>query len=270
MSNSKNLSKAELLKLFNLPKVYTLDELKKSYKALLVKYHPDKSKKIESTDVFTFITHCFQILYEELKRQVLDKDHLTLQSEFKQEKSTFTYSPQNSKFDNQKFNELFDKFKVATDDKGHGNWLKSDEKPTHTDKKVVVYKEPTPLVSSIGKYNFEELGKKNKGEFNDVMTNKIKSISFMDLKTAHSTTELIDPSSNINRKEYKNVDELERDRANVSFTMNDEELHQYLQLQEKKKRAEVKRLQILEQNDRTIEENFKKVNPLLLSQFGRS
>src|SRR6056300_1700824 len=56
--------------ILNISKDASLDEIKKSYKKLALKYHPDKNKdNEESTKKFQEITEAYSILGDEKKRK---------------------------------------------------------------------------------------------------------------------------------------------------------------------------------------------------------
>lgn len=51
----------------------TIDQIKKKYKTLALKYHPDKNKTTEATDMFTKISNAYQILSDPEKRMNYDQ-----------------------------------------------------------------------------------------------------------------------------------------------------------------------------------------------------
>ena len=59
--------------ILNISKDASLDEIKKSYRKLALKYHPDKNKdNEESTKKFQEITEAYSILGDEQKRKNYD------------------------------------------------------------------------------------------------------------------------------------------------------------------------------------------------------
>ena len=69
------------------------------------------------------------------------------------------------------------------------------------------------------------------GDISDFSGNS-NNLNYTDLKYAHTKTKLID-TRNVNIKNYKNVEDLEKDRSNVRYEMNENELIEY-QLQKKR------------------------------------
>ena len=69
-----DLEKANIdsLKLFNLDKNYTLDDLKSSYKKLAMKTHPDKAGG--NVEKFQLVTKCYMSLLEKYKNRESDKN----------------------------------------------------------------------------------------------------------------------------------------------------------------------------------------------------
>ena len=74
-------SNIDSLRLFQLQKNYTLDELKVAYKKLSMKTHPDKTGG--NAEQFQLVTKCYMSLLEKYKNRETDKNFNDLRSEFK-------------------------------------------------------------------------------------------------------------------------------------------------------------------------------------------
>ena len=80
---------------------------------------------------------------------------------------------------------------------------------------------------------------------------------------AHTTNRLSEGSSK-NIQKYKTVDDVERDRSNISFQMDEEELKKYTAFKMKQERKEKQRIKTLESKDQHISNLYEKVNKSML------
>ena len=203
------------------------------------------------------------------------------------------------KFDNKLFNKIYEQNKLwESGDDGYGDWFtsnQSDDKPneifgnkfnisvfnsTFEDYKekltsktgaIQEFKEPQELVScSTGFTDIDIYARKindfskpapiGKGGKND--------LAYTDLKTAYTSKgAFIDPNS-VEYKEYKNVDELKRDRSNIKYVMTPEQMRDY----ELKKRREIeeeeKRQDIIRQRDNIVSSTYGKIHEKMLGYRG--
>ena len=252
------------------PKNLTFELLKSKYRKLVLKYHPDVGG---SESVFKTITFCYKYLLNELKTREEQKEHHTLKQQSKESKSEFssktsTLFPQGSDFDIAKFNAAFENFKYKEDyiEDGYDNWIKEDKLE---DKGAIInYKDPEPLFSGRATGNLYEIGK---SKVNDYSSDNIsnRSLNFMDLKVAYTTSKLVDETRLENRQEFKNVDELKKHRANISFSMSKEDLAKHTAQQLAAKKAEEQRLANMKKEESKIEQFYKKTNQMMLSIFGK-
>ena len=63
----------DLYSILNLTKDSTTEEIKKSYKKLAFKYHPDKNKDPEAIPVFKDISEAYEILTNKEKKKIYDQ-----------------------------------------------------------------------------------------------------------------------------------------------------------------------------------------------------
>ena len=111
----------------------------------------------------------------------------------------------------------------------------------------------------------------NYSEIEDSMVNDFSSdvdsnLKFTDYKQAHTNNNLI----NINKvkvKKYKNVDDLENERSNISYQMTPQELERYNIEKRYQTLNEEKRIQNIKAQDDKYELHFNKMNKLLLNNF---
>ncbi len=66
------LKEKDYYKILGLNKQATSDDIRKAYKKLAVKYHPDKNKHPKSADAFKIISHAFSVLSDNNKKQNYD------------------------------------------------------------------------------------------------------------------------------------------------------------------------------------------------------
>lgn len=126
----------DALKIFGLKANYTLDELKKSYKKLAIKFHPDKPTGNE--EQFQLITKCFMLLLEKYNNRESDKPFNDLRSaskaylEDQKSKTVVNKSApgliDKDKFDVKLFNKIYEQNKLwDSNDDGYGSWFSSDK-----------------------------------------------------------------------------------------------------------------------------------------------
>lgn len=76
MDDFRRLSRTgdSLYQLLEIPKTSTHQEIKKRYRRLALKYHPDKNpNNPEAEEMFKKVSHAHTILTDEKKREIYDK-----------------------------------------------------------------------------------------------------------------------------------------------------------------------------------------------------
>ena len=236
-NTEKKSNKFDPYKIFKLNKKFTENELKESYKKLVLIFHPDRPKG--SIAHFRLITKAYNQLLEKLKLEKDDKQYLDLKNEsadfIKNQKNLKLKNKDLKEFNLNKFNNFFTENKFDTpEDSGYNDWIKSNyleekdieridgsftnnkfnnlfEKNVKVSNEIIEYKVPQPIVSNP---NCHELG-----------VDKITDFSgngYTDYRKAHTQTRIIDPS-NVNFKKYKDIKELNKERKNIS-PLNDTEM----------------------------------------------
>ena len=120
------LNKMDPYQVLDLPKKFTLHELKEKYKTLAIKVHPDKGG---TEELFLLVTKCYKMLLEEYKKRVSQREYHELKADFKkvQAKPKAPSAASNGRFDLDKFNQVFSDNKLEDAyDKGYQDWM-SDE-----------------------------------------------------------------------------------------------------------------------------------------------
>ena len=279
------------LKVFQLDKNYTEVQLKNSYRNLVLKYHPDRGGDIQK---FQYITQCYDYLTEQLKLKIQDAQFY----ELKNQSNTFidkqaTYQNVNMDKDNfntEKFNQIFSENRMETEENkgGYGNWMKENAYTTTDINKnsamvgrfsnnkfnqefsknvsrdrmeIVEYKDPvpTPLKQNIA---YSEIDDTQKSDYSSNTTTD--NICFTDYRKAHTKTHMIDETV-ANRKEFKNMKQLENSRAQIQYQMTPEEMRKHAANEEILQYQEQERLKRIQNKDQQIGQHFNKVNQLMLS-----
>jgi hypothetical protein len=145
-------------------------------------------------------------------------------------------------FNQDRFNKAFDNIPVRRENTGT----------------VSRYKEPAPIDTSA-KIGYSELGVAKLNDFGENTTHR--SLNFMDYRRAHSTSRLVDTST-ASRKQYRSVEDLERDRSKMSYNMNDRDKRLYERRLREEEDAEKMRIQHQKQKDILIERQYQRVNKL--------
>jgi curved DNA-binding protein CbpA len=283
----------------NVPKNFTWDELKISYRKLAINTHPDKQGG--NKDLFNIITHCFKKLADELKMREEDKSHRDL----KQQSNDFFHKmtnealphpsevlKPNEKFTNTKFNKNFEKCKLYDEEIEFGYGSKMEEstkkredinieklikknkidnesfneifnKNVPVNKELIKYRDPEPLILSKS-LQYTELGGKRPDDYSSSIE-KTNTLAYTDYMRAHDGTRLVDPRLMKNVKEFKSVDEYEAYRDDKSKKiLSAKELKKEELKALKGKKEEEERLERLRIYDKKIEKSYEKASQLFL------
>jgi curved DNA-binding protein CbpA len=293
-----NITKAEMFAMFTLLPNYTQDELKQAYRNLVMKYHPDKTQDVASTKMFQTITTCFKFLNNELLLRTRQPEYNEMKAAFVQEKEKYQYveptphaqqqarkaqprqcndvvagnstAKASSAFDLDMFNKLFSKHRMKdANDAGYGKWKEDEDNLDEVhDNTLVKCIEPQPIVSSFGNSQFYELGLDKVKDFGHQL-NDVRTIQFADFRLAHTTKELVDLERIRQRKDYKSIEDLEKDRATLSTTMSDVELRNYTKQKKREMMLEEKRQDQLAAVDTKINDIFQRNHVLLRDRILR-
>ena len=84
---------------------------------------------------------------------------------------------------------------------------------------------------------------------------------------AYSTIRLVDPNSVSKRKQYKNIDDIEKDRSNIQYTMTDHDLQKVEKLKRYEEKKELERNKFLQSQDEMYNNQFSKANKAMLKYY---
>lgn len=254
------------------PNDITTDKIKKAYKIQAQKHHPDKGGNAE---IFKKITQSYCYLMNKYGKD-LDHERKLIQPVTKQtynsnmnEGYANVYIDKDN-FNINRFNEIFNKFRVEdVYDKGYSDESIFDDNKLNVDiynktfeneekQDIMVYNEPAPLMSGGNQYR--ELGKDHISDFGG----KSEGLQYMDYRKAyHPKTKFIDPKK-VEYKKYNNLNELKKERSNISFKLSaeDEEKMRLKEMREKEL-EEKRRLRVMEDDER-YQRQFDQLNRLLI------
>jgi hypothetical protein len=270
---------------------YNIENIKKAYKRLALKYHPDKAgSKYE--DKFQLITQSYIYLLGKSEENNLIKNKINAVVEDVDYEDNINENVVNiyvdkDKFDINQFNQIFDKYKIPNSfDKGYSDLMKKDiesnndeqifgkkfnndifnahfdnikNKKETTD--LIRYKEPEALDSSNSNLNQTFFGVDDVDDFGSVNSN---NLSYTDYKKAHVDETLLIDVNKVKYKTYNSIDQLESDRASIAYTPTHEDKLRYDYLERKKIEDDNLRLQHQKNYDDMIQKQYQKINQRLI------
>lgn len=287
--------KNEAFKLFGLNKNFDNNDLKRSYKRLALSTHPDKFNGDDTR--FKLVTEYYFLLKSYLNEQKEHKPH----SDFKKEyatpkpvdksisKAKMSSMSDGSGFNLKLFNQVFEENKIYDEtQEGYEDWLKGDSdskqpelfskkfnldvfndtfeqhKEDNPNNQIIEYKEPQALISSdsLG-YGTDIDNTKGSGFTKYVGGGSGGGLGYCDLKQAYTNSNLIS-ATKASRSEYKNIDELERDRANVRYDMTPEEQAEMARRKKAEEAAEQIRLDRIKEKDFLSAKHYSNIHERLL------
>ena len=293
--NKFKRSKFDPYKILSLPKNFTMDQLKRSYKKMAMKTHPDKGG---DPRVFKVITKSYLTLVDELKKRENNNTYGDLKKNadsFLGSQSTEAPTTLNDSngFNINKFNTLYSEHRMdRPEDAGYGKWMEgtdfdeTSQKPLFSDgfnldvfnsvfndevnegvsNEVIQYHKPNALISGSG-IACVELGRGRIKDFSSDGTSSIlgrsskKSLQFTDYKLAHTKTTITGVKSD--REDFNSIGDLKMNRQNISYKMSREERDREAQIKKRNEERERRRIERLENHDRMAAEHFNRVRNVI-------
>ena len=287
--------KNEAFKLFGLNKNFNNNDLKRSYKRLALNTHPDKFNGDDTR--FKLVTEYYFLLKSYLNEQEEFKPHTEFKKEYNKSKhidknvikDKMSLMSDGSGFNIKLFNQVFEENKIYDEtQEGYEDWLKGDSdskqpelfskkfnldvfndtfeqhKEDNPNNQIIEYKEPQALISSdsLG-YCLDIDNTKGSGFTKYIGAGSAGGIGYCDLKQAYTNSNLIS-TTKASRNEYKNIDELERDRANIRYDMTPEELAEMALKKQREDAAEQIRLERIKEKDFLSAKHYSNVHERLL------
>lgn len=294
INDIKNNKKYDPYVIFQLQKNFTWDQLKKSYKKLAIKTHPDKGgNKI----IFDYITQLFYELANDYRSRNNNNTHANMKNNFNNySENNFNNNNFNENNDNYSFNDLinknFEKVRIRDDDIdfGYGDTMVEssdirddiDIDNLFKDKKInnksfnevfnknvkitnniIKYTEPTPMILSKN-LNYSEIGAGKNSDYSSSIE-KTNSLAYTDYMKAHTTSRLVDISEFDNIKKFKNTQEYKKySDKKIKKKLTEKELNILEKHRNKEENHENERLNRIKKQNIKIEESYNLANRLLL------
>ena len=290
------------LRLFQLNEQFTMDELKRSYKKVALRTHPDRQGG--SKEKFQVVTKCYFSLLENYKRRQQDKtfdrlrgesrDYYSEQAKISKQyqksnggTSKGLFNPNDKQFNGKLFNKVFEDNKLYDpNDEGYDDWLKgADDTPqpqvfsnkfnidvfnntfdgykdTNASTEIVEFKEPQAMVS-CNRMGFTEIDQNGKKNFTKAPEAQ-NELGYSDLKSAYTkTNNLVNPNT-VKVKQYRNIDEYEHERSNISFQMTPEQLREAALQKQHEEEEERQRQMRIQQRDYMTENHYNSIHQRMI------
>ena len=142
-----------------------------------------------------------------------------------------------------------DKFNLNVFNNTFDNW-----KETSTSQEIIEYKEPEALVS-CNKMNYTDIDNTNRGNYTKVQE-KNNDLTYCDLKNAYSKNSNLVNAGKIKVKTYRNIDDYEHERNNISYEMTPEQIRDAKLKEQREHYLEQQRLQRIQQNDNLHQQHY--------------
>lgn len=260
---------------------WSLDTVRKNYKRLALQLHPDKCRlgTEAATQVFQVLTNAYRELVAIDASRRADRTFVELKAEYMQgearEEPRKPREPRDHKsFDVARFNTLFAEHRVERpEDAGYREWMESqppDPSPRGPPRTTAVVRHREPeAVAYVRRHGmaYHELGAGVVDDYSKAPSCDRRAVMYTDYKVAHTTSRLVDldPDEAIaRRRTYRNVQELEKERARVRFAMNKREQLEHLKDVAQRDAREAQRLERLRDEDHRLAQHYERVNRLFV------
>lgn len=269
-------------KILSLPRTADSNQLKKHYKKLALKYHPDKGG---DSVKFSLVTKAYALLLPRLEAtpQKSHDDLRTNSKEYINHQNPIHVNKNN--FDLNKFNKVFEDFRNE-EEEGYSYMMTSDnrlnDKDPQTNKifkdkfnvemfnqmineepevenQMIKYEEPQPLILSSAR--FTELGATSGGDFTSNMNSNTQ---YTDYRRAHTYGSKIIPQNIKQRESYKSINDIKHVRSKINYDMSDEDKIKLFERQKYEQEQEQLRLSRLAENDILTSQKYEQINRLFI------
>jgi hypothetical protein len=279
----------------------SIANIKKSYKKMALKYHPDRAGE-KYNEIFQIITQSYIYLLSkaeengEIEAKINRKVEKSIYEDNINEGVENIYIDKD-KFDINTFNKIFEEYKIPDAfDTGYGDLMKNggggsgeaqnsiendcifgkkfnnDIFNSHFDKEKnsknslqknnqLMEYQDPNAGDSSSKFNAGQLGLNKVDDFGYSNNN---NLSYTDYKTAHFDENLLIDVSKVNYKTYNSIDHLENERSKLSHQATPEDKRRYEMLDRKKQEDDKVRFEQLRMQDEIARERFNQLNQRLI------
>ena len=284
--------------LLNVTRDTPMRDITRAYRKLAKVVHPDKGGDEES---FNKLTKAYLFLLEQNKGSKGNQNFHELKQNCNEFQKTQTSGDaplgKGDAFNQNLFNKIYEENRLwENKDEGYTDWINqnkvssTDIDPVFSKKfninvfntvfnelkdkeiedtnintnEITKYTEPTAAYNGTA-ISYTEIGEDKIDDFGKSNTlDNCRQLAYTDYRQAMTSTHLINTNNGRNqRTEYKNIDELERERDNIKYDMSLEERQLYDKHLEFKKVQEDNRLQRTTDYDQRVENQYHRVNNLL-------
>jgi hypothetical protein len=117
-----------------------------------------------------------------------------------------------------------------------------------------------------GKTGYSELGVDRVDDFSNADPNS-RNLGYTDLKQAYSKNGIMNTKAIKPRESYKNVQEYEKARANISYTMTEEDIRREEMKKRREQEEEDRRVHRVQQRDNQAFNSYNRVHQMMLDKL---
>ena len=150
-----------------------------------------------------------------------------------------------------------DKFNIDVFNNTFNDW-----KENNSCQDIIEYKEPEAMVS-CDKMNYGNIDNTQKQAYTKVQENT-NDLTYCDLKDAYSKNSNLINTKQIKVKQYKNVDEYEIDRNDISYKLTPEQMKELQIKKQREEYLEQQRLQRIQQQDKLHENHYNNIHQRMI------
>jgi curved DNA-binding protein CbpA len=272
----------------------SISEIRQNFKHLVLQHHPDKGG---NPRYFQIIKEAYAYVYKQKNEEIKlsKRENMTQQQYMNNRKNDDPYSNPNRQvnhhpgdsynrndatlinprsFDVNNFNSIYQRNRMEdVNDEGYGDTMvesskareEVDQLAKHKVKQfnkqeLVIYEEPEAICNM--KQQYQELGVDKTSDYGNKSLGR--NIHYTDYMNAYSEKDQITANTrNVRKEEYKTVGQLQAQRNNVSYDMNEEDMRKQRLREKRELRKEERRKYKLRQNDEQTFDNFERMKRMI-------